>query len=490
MTVAADASGPASRVPRKLARGIRPRRVKGRWRTVKTVVLSAVAGTLYLLPWLRWSREAGRPQQAVLFDFASARAYVFGFEFGPQDLFLLLALLIAAAFALFLTNTLVGRIWCGFSCPQTLWTDLFVMIERWIEGERQDRIRRQSNLQNGRDWLRKPAKHGLWLAISSATGLTVVSYFVDARVLWPGFLAGSASAGAATFVLVFTAATYLLAGFAREVVCTHMCPWPRFQAAMLDSETLIVSYRSERGEPRGPLKRVRTQPDGHGGDCVDCGLCVAVCPTGIDIRDGMQLACIGCGLCADACNGVMKKLDRPLGLISFVSEREMASPDAGLTAGVRRFRIRPVAFAALLAITSGLIVWSLLERTTIDVAITHDRAPPYVTLSDGSIRNIFTLRVADRRVERTRLRVTVDHLAGAVVQVSRSAEQGAHADELGFEGTSFGEATFRLMVSAPSSVAPVGRRDLTFHVVDTGSGAVVATVVSYFWGPESGTHLP
>lgn len=488
MTDTVYAPKQAPRIPRGPAGGIYPKRVKGRWRTLKTTLLVAVAGMFYLLPLLRWQREAGRPDQALLFDFNSARAYVFGFEFGPQDLFLLLAVLIAAAFTLFLTNTIIGRVWCGFSCPQTLWTDLFMMIERWFEGDRNERIRRETHPKAGYRF-RTAGKHATWLAISVVTGVTVVSYFVDARTLWPAFLAGSASAAESAFILVFTATTYLLAGFAREVVCTHMCPWPRFQSAMLDIDTRVISYRSARGEPRGPLKRSSAEAVPTG-DCVDCGLCVAVCPTGIDIRNGMQLACIGCGLCADACDDVMKKLNRPLGLIAFVSEREISSTSAATgSQSSHRFRVRPAAFATLLIICLGVIAWSLLGRTSIDLAVNHERAPPFVTLSDGSIRNIFTVRVADRRVDRTRLRVDIDGLDGAAVQVSRSTGHGAPADELVFDGTS-GESTFRLTVTVAASMAPAGRREIAFRVAEVENGTVVARQASYFWGPTGGKNPP
>lgn len=487
-TVYSPPSPPRAR--RKTAGGIYPKRVKGRWRTVKTIVLTAVAGAFYLLPLLRWQREAGRPDQALLFDFPAGRAYVFGFEFGPQDLFLLLAVLVAAAFTLFLTNTLVGRVWCGFSCPQTLWTDLFMMVERWFEGDRNERIRREANPKTVGHRFHRLGKHVVWLAISIATGLTVVSYFVDATTLWPTFLAGTASSAASVFVLLFTATTYLLAGFARELVCTHMCPWPRFQAAMLDIDTRIVSYRPERGEPRGPLKRSSAETS-SAGDCVDCGLCVAVCPTGIDIRDGMQLGCIGCGLCADACDDVMKKLHRPRGLIAFLSEREMSSPSTAATSDSgHRFRIRPAAFSALLVVSLGVIVWSLLGRTSIDLAVNHERAPPYVTLSDGSIRNIFTVRIADRRADRSKLRVGIEGLDRAAVQVSRSSGQGILANELIFEGMSSGEATFRVTVTVPAAQAPAGRKEIIFLVKEADSGGEVARQPSYFWGPGGGMSPP
>ncbi len=286
-----------------------PMSVAGPVRNFKWEVLVLCLSIYYILPWLRWDRGIGRPNQALLLDIWNERMYVLDWEFWPQDIYLLAGAMILAAIALFMVTSLIGRVWCGYTCPQTVWTDLFLRVERIIEGDRNERMKRDAEPLSWDKVWRKAAKHSIWLGVAFWTGGAWIMYYSDAPTITHAFWTGSASFQVYFFTGLFTATTYVLAGWAREQVCTYMCPWPRFQAAMLDEQTLTVTYQAWRGEPRG--KKHQDETWQGRGDCVDCNACVHVCPTGIDIRDGQQLECINCGLCVDACNGVMTKLERP-----------------------------------------------------------------------------------------------------------------------------------------------------------------------------------
>ena len=268
-----------------------PRAVTGLWRRVKWSVLVLLLGIYYLVPWLRWDRGPGAPSQAILIDLDGRRGWFFDVVIWPQEIYFVTGLLILAAFGLFFATSLFGRIWCGFACPQTVWTDLFMLVERLIEGDRNERMRLDKAPMSLGKAARKGLKHATWLAIAAATGGAWIFYYVDAPATLVSIFRGTASVEVYFFIGLLTATTYLLAGWAREQVCTYMCPWPRFQAAMLDEQSVIVTYQNWRGEQRG--KHKAGQSWAGRGDCVDCNLCVAVCPTGIDIRDGQQMECIG-----------------------------------------------------------------------------------------------------------------------------------------------------------------------------------------------------
>lgn len=468
-SIASTGSRKPSLPGRNRAGAIRPRAVKGKWRLTKTILLWTITLAFLALPLLRWPRAAGS-QQAILFDFAAGRAYVLGLTFLPQDLFLLVLVLIGAALLLFLTNTLVGRIWCGFACPQTLWTDAFMAIERWTDA--------RAARGNARLW--QGAKHAAWFAIASATGIGFVGYFTDAPQLWTSMFTGTASPLAATFVFLFTATTYLLAGIARQKVCTHMCPWPRFQAAMLDAGSLSVTYRADRGEPRTRGTKRATASSEASGDCVDCGLCVAVCPMGIDIRDGLQLDCIGCGLCADACDGVMVKTGRQTGLVGFYSEAALSPAPTK----PRALRIRPWAYGGLLAIVLAVLFGMLMSRAPYQFSVAPERDAAYVILSDGSIRNNYTLRLTSRAAADESLALEVSGPPGAKVTVTRDGAMAASgsrlsADESGLSGS------YRVSVDSPGAERPTGRIPVQFRLVREDGSEVLATSDSYFWAPEA-----
>ncbi len=373
---------------------IYPKRVRGLFRRTKWLMMGFALAVYYLLPWLRWDRGEGRPSQAVLVDFAGERFYFFWIEIWPQEVYYITGLLILASLLLFLVTSMFGRIWCGYACPQTVWTDLFLAIERLFEGDRNAQIRLAKMPWGASKLVRKAGKHAVWLAIAAATGGALVFYFHDAPSLLPAIFDGTGPGSAYLFIGILTFTTYMLAGFAREQVCIYMCPWPRIQAALTDVNTLNVTYRSDRGEPRGPHKKGQSwEGRGH---CIDCNQCVAVCPMGIDIRDGDQLECINCALCIDACNGVMKKVGLPAGLIGYDTARNVELRASGQKPKVTLFRPRTMLYLVLIAAIGAFMLMSLGGRATIDLNVLRDRNPPYVQLSDGRFRNAYTLKLMNR----------------------------------------------------------------------------------------------
>ncbi|MHC2424895.1 cytochrome c oxidase accessory protein FixG [Bradyrhizobium elkanii] len=310
-----DEDGPLY-APRKK---VYPQSVSGRFRSIKWRLMAVCLGVYYLLPFVRWHRGLGAPDQAVLIDFPNRRFYFFFIELWPQEIYYFTGLLVLAALALFLMNALGGRIWCGYLCPQTVWTDLFYAVERLVEGDRRAQIKADAGPMTAKRAGRRALKHAIWLMIAWWTGGAWVLYFADAPTLVRDLATFQAPAIAYVWIAMLTASTYLLAGYMREQVCVYMCPWPRIQAALTDEWALNVTYKYDRGEPRCSVKKafdIRSLGE-KAGDCIDCNQCVAVCPTGIDIRDGAQLGCIQCGLCIDACDAVMTKVSRKTGLIGY-----------------------------------------------------------------------------------------------------------------------------------------------------------------------------
>jgi cytochrome c oxidase accessory protein FixG len=460
-----------------------PRSVKGPVRTAKWVVVAVLLALYYLVPWIRWDRGPGLPDQAVLVDMVAPRIFFFWIEIWPQEIYFLTGLLVLGAIGLFAVTSLFGRVWCGFTCPQTVWTDLFMWVERRIEGDRNARMKRDQGPHDAAWWRLKVAKHAAWLAIAVATGGAWVFYFVDAPSTLVALLTLRADPSVYFFVALFTGTTYLLAGWAREQVCTYMCPWPRFQGAMLDKDSLVVTYRDWRGEPRG-------KPDSAHGDCVDCKACVHVCPTGIDIRDGQQLECIGCGLCIDACDDVMAKLHKPKGLIAFetlgnlaasqAATRAMPPGEARTAAGMaarktpKFLRPRTFVYAGVLSAAVIVMLSAFLLRETLSLTAIQDRAPLYVTLSDGSVRNAYTLRITNKRHTSEEFRLAVDSRVPVTVVVQ--GQDGpprlvSRPDAL---------ADARVFLTLPADATPT-HGDVTFRLLDA-EGRTVASAHAQFHG--------
>ena len=373
---------------------IHPKRVHGYFRNLKWLVMLVTLRIYYVTPWIRWHRGAFAPDQAVLLDLAHRRFYFFSIEIWPQEFYYVAGLLIMAGIGLFIVTSTIGRAWCGYTCPQTVWTDLFLVVERWVEGDRNARIRLDDAAWSF-DKLRKRAlKNAIWLLIAMATGGAWIFYFADAPTLARQLATFDAPAVAYMTVGILSATTFVLAGYMREQVCTYMCPWPRIQAAMLDEDSLVVTYNNWRGEPRS--RHLKSAAEDKAGDCIDCNACVAVCPAGIDIRDGQQLECITCALCIDACDTIMEKIGRPKGLISYSTLRSFNAALAGTPSAINwRSFIRPRTFVYL-AIWMGIgiaMLASLAVRDRLDISVLQDRNPLFVTLSDGSIRNGYTVKV-------------------------------------------------------------------------------------------------
>ena len=393
---------------------IYPKLAHGRWRTVKWAMLIATLAVYYIVPWIRWARPGAAPQQAVLVDFTGRRFYFFFIQLWPQEVYFITGLLVMAALALFLVTALFGRLWCGYTCPQTVWTDLYIAVERLFEGDRNARMRLDAAPWSLDKLWRKGGKHAVWLGIALATGGAWIFYFHDAPTLWRNFWIGQAPMTAYVSAAILTFTTYSLAGTMREQVCTYLCPWPRIQGAMLDDHSLQVTYRKDRGEPRGAHKKSQSW-EGRG-DCVDCEQCVVVCPMGIDIRNGSQLECINCGLCVDACDEIMVRVDRPTGLIGYDTDAAVAAHACGQKPEYKFVRARTIYYGSALAIVSALMLWGLSTRSEVVFDVLRDRNPTFVRLHDGSVRDGYTLKIANRSFERRDFHIDLTGLPGATLK--------------------------------------------------------------------------
>ena len=389
-------------------RKIHPKRATGWFRSLKWWIMGITLGIYYLTPWLRWDRGPNLPDQAVLVDLAGRRFYFFWIEIWPHEFYFVAGLLIMAGLGLFLFTSAAGRVWCGYTCPQTVWTDLFILVERWIEGDRNARVRLWKAKWDLKKWRLRITKWTAWMLIAVATGGAWVFYFTDAPALAVDLVTLNAHPIAYTTIGVLTATTFLFGGVAREQVCIYMCPWPRIQAAMMDEDTITVAYRDWRGEPRG--KHRKAEGAELLGDCIDCNACVNVCPMGIDIRDGQQLACITCALCIDACDDVMEKIGKPRGLIDYLAltdetrEREGKEPRP---IWQHVLRLRTIIYTALWSIVGLALVFMLFVRPEIDVTVAPIRNPQYVTMSDGSIRNTYDIRLRNKHGDDRPFRISV-----------------------------------------------------------------------------------
>ena len=407
-----------------------PKRVSGTFRQLKWWIMAVTLGIYYVTPWLRWDRGPDAPDQAVLIDLAHQRFYFFFIEIWPQEFYYLAGLLIMAGIGLFLVTSTVGRAWCGYTCPQTVWVDLFLVVERWIEGDRNARMKLDKAGWSAGKWRKRISKHVLWIAIAIATGGAWIFYFADAPTLLVNLVTLEAPFVAYSTVAVLTATTYIFAAFMREQVCTYICPWPRIQAAMLDEHSLTVTYNGWRGEPRARHKARVDHPETSYGDCIDCNLCVAVCPQGIDIRDGQQLECITCALCIDACDSVMEKTGSPKGLISYATLREYDANSAGQRVKTtwRSFvRPRTIIYTALWTLAGLAMVYMLLTRERLGINVLHDRNPVYVALSDGGFRNGYTIKILNMETRERTFRLSISGITGATLSLAGSTDAATDA---------------------------------------------------------------
>jgi polyferredoxin len=488
-----------------------PKAIDGAFRRFKWLVMAVTLTVYYVTPWLRWDRGPYAPNQAVLIDLPARRFYMFSIEIWPHEFYYVAGMLIMAGIGLFLVTSAVGRAWCGYACPQTVWTDLFQHIERLIEGDRNAQMRLDKSALSTGKAAKRILKHGIWLTISVLTGGAWIFYFADAPTLLGRLFDLTAPYQAWVTIGILTATTYILGGLMREQFCIYACPWPRIQGAMLDERSLIVTYKAWRGEPRshgikrsGPAVHqpdgdpaaqtqyglpsampISTGPDGVArvGDCIDCLACVAVCPTGIDIRNGSQIGCITCGLCIDACDQVMARIDRPLKLIGYSTvEDETIAVKGGTPQTPLKRLLRPRTIAYFLiwgSIGLGLL-FMLGARSRLDISVRQERNPLWVQLSGGEIRNAYTVNVRNMEARPRQMTLAVEGLPGARMWTEEQRREGA-GDSLQIAVEPDQVRRVRLYVSAPGTA----RREiaLTIRADDAEGGSDRETTT--FEGPES-----
>ena len=475
---------------------IHPREIDGRLQRLRTIAVFWLLGMFYLFPWLNWGQR-----QMVLFDLPARKFYVFGLSFWPQDFFYLSMLLMIAAFALFFFTALAGRLWCGYACPQTVWTEVFLWMERWTEGKRPQRIKLDAGPWTREKILRKSAKQVLWVTFALWTGFTFVGFFTPIRELGAAVADFTLGGWELFWIFFYGFATYGNAGYMREQVCKYMCPYARFQGAMFDRNTLIIAYDEGRGEARGARRKgtpsvlersgssescdatqsLRARTDARAGvspqpqivqslpslgDCIDCTICVQVCPTGIDIRNGLQYECIACGACIDACDSVMDKMNYPRGLIRYSTLNAIEGKPS------RVLRPRIVIYAAILLALIAMFAWSVSSRVPLIVDVLRDRNALYRTAAEGSIENTYTIKLLNKDQRLHRYRISIR----SAVPLQRVA------------GDEFVDVAAEQVVELPISLsAPAasvhGLQNITFVVESLTDADVRYEETTRFFGP-------
>ncbi len=459
---------------------IHPKRVKGTFRTLKWWIMGLTLGVYYISPWLRWERAGSAPDQAILIDFVNQRFYFFFIELWPQEVYYIAGLLIMSGIGLFLITSMIGRAWCGYFCPQTVWTDLFLVVERAIEGDRSARIRLDNAPNSVQKAFKRIIKHTIWLIIALLTGGAWVFYFADAPTLFIELFTLQASSVAYGTVAVLTFLTYALGGLMREQVCIYMCPWPRIQAVMMDEESATVTYREARGEPRAPYKKGDSWD--NRGHCVDCKACIAACPTGIDIRDGQQLECITCALCIDACDTVMKKIGQLPGLIDYDSLANIDRKAKGQPSEMKIIRPRTVFYFTAWVLAGLIMLVTILWRPDLDINVLRDRNPLFTLQSNGSISNGFTVKILNKVHSIRTFAISVSGIDGMTINVIGASGTGpsykplvsVNADQLG---------TFRMVLNAPKGALSADTTDIQFLIKDISSESST-DYDSVFRGPK------
>jgi cytochrome c oxidase accessory protein FixG len=453
-----------------------PRSVKGRYRSIKTGILLLAYSVYFLLPWLRWTREVG-PEQAILFDIDGRRFYIFDLVVYAQDIFWLAGLLLIGAFLLFFVTGLAGRVFCGYFCFQTLWTDVFVFIERLVQGERNARIKLSQSDWTNEKIIKIGLTHFLWLLVALLTGLSFTLYWGNAPDLIVQIFTGKAPFAAYATTLFLAMTTYVMAGMAREQVCTYMCPYARFQAVMFDSDTLIVAYDEKRGErEKGRLKPAKglmtsaERDNAEVGDCIDCGYCVQVCPTGIDIRNGMQYQCTSCALCIDACNKIMTSIKFPTGLIKYSSQHELEGK------ATKRFNVKNIGYAISLLATTILLTWSVATRSDLEMLVRQIRQPLSVTLSDGRVQNRYDIKINNKTTRLYTYQIRIEGLKNVELDMGRFSEIHVAA-----------EHSVKLIAKVRMSPADVSKSNTRFTFIINSIGSKIKQKVSQknvFYVPE------
>ena len=442
---------------------IYPREVHGLFAALRTSGVLALLGIYYALPWMMWDGH-----QAVLFDLPARKFYIFGLVFWPQDFFYLTLLLIVASFSLFFFTALAGRLWCGYACPQTVWTEAFLWIERKIEGTRPQQMKRDKEPMSLKKFRVKATKHTLWLLFALFTGLTFVGYFSPMRELAVNFINWNLGPWETFWIFFYGFATYGNAGWLREQVCTYMCPYARFQSAMFDRDTLIISYDVERGEPRGARKKNVNPREAGLGDCIDCTICVQVCPTGIDIRDGLQYQCIGCAACIDACDDVMEKMGYSKGLVRYTTENILSGQATHI------FRPRIFVYAAILAVITIGAFYAILNRSPIALDVIRDRNTLFRETNDGLIENVYTLKVINMDQVRHEYSLSVSGIDGLNMQMD-TVEIVADSGEV---------IELPVRVNIHPDRLQERSTEINFHLNAVEDGSLAVTEEARFLGPR------
>lgn len=474
--VARDTGGVSPQVEQAIAEvrsKIHPRSVKGiyaNWRIIMVVFTQLI---FYGLPWLQWN---GR--QAVLFDLAARKFYIFGMVLWPQDVIYLAVLLVLSAFSLFLFTAIAGRLFCGYACPQTVYTEIFMWVERRIEGDRVARIRLDEQPMSWRKFRLKATKHIIWITIAWWTGSTFIGYFAPIRELGMGLLHFDLGPWQWFWMAFYAFATWGNAGFLREAVCKYMCPYARFQSVMVDDDTFVVTYDHVRGEPRGGRSRRIDHKEAGMGDCIDCTLCVQVCPTGIDIRDGLQYMCIGCGACVDACDQVMEKMDYDKGLIRYTSGRAIVEGMSQSEVRKRVFRPRVIAYTLILAVIGIAFVVSLATRTTLRMDVIRDRGALGREVAGGLIENVYRLQLINAAESPLTLRLGVDGADGLSISTV-DHETVVHLDPASNQ-------LVPIVIRAPVAKLEPGLYEISIHGEGTSATGKVrkVTEITSFYVPE------
>lgn len=440
------------------------RQIQGFFQRIRMFTGWPLLAVYFLIPWFNWG-----DRQSILFDLPARQFHIFGFTFWPQDLIMLTWILVIAAFALFFFTTLLGRVWCGYSCPQTVWTSIFMWIEQKTEGSRNQRIKLDASPWSLNKFSRKSLKHLAWLFVGFYTGFTFVGFFTPIKDLGFQFFLLDLHPWSAFWIAFFTLATYINAGWLREQVCMYMCPYARFQAAMFDHNTLIVSYDPNRGEQRGSRKRgVDLTTEGLG-DCIDCQLCVQVCPTGIDIRDGLQQECIGCALCIDACNSIMKKMDYAPNLISYTTENKLEGRPQKI------LRPKVIGYGIAISIFVALFVYALVSRVPVELDVIRERGQLFVELPDNIIENRYTVKILNMGTARQHFVLAVSGVDG--LAMNTPVEFTINSGDI---------AEFPVRLSVAKSALAKANNVIVFSVQAPNHPDLAATQESRFLGPAPG----
>jgi len=396
---------------------IYPQSITGTYRSLRNYGAYFLLFIYFSCSWIRWHRGTGLPDQAILMDLPGRKAYLFGIEIWPEEAYYLAGILILAALGLFFVTSLFGRIWCGYTCPHSVFVDLFLKTELYFQGDRNARIKLDQEPWHKEKTQKKLATYGVWLVIAFSFAFGWVCYFYDAPSLARDIMHFKVESAGLSWLVGLTASTFLFAGYVREKVCTYMCPYGRFQSAMLDNDSSVVTYHPWRGEPRGKYNPA----DKALGDCIDCGKCVVVCPMGIDIREGLQMQCIGCGLCVDACNSVMERLDRPLFLIAYDSINSTLAKIKGEKPSRTILQFKTALFATIFIIVSGLMLYALAIKPEYKITVLRDRGALYTMLPDGSYRNNYIVKISNKTSLPKKMRLSATGADNIAIKI-----QGQH----------------------------------------------------------------